>query len=286
MGARSRWPERLPALHHQQIASRRGMLWNPQDKEVRMCVLAIAWQAHPDWQLIVIANRDERHDRATAPLAVWPDGDIIAGQDLVSGGTWLGISTTGRFAAVTNRAGMGELSATAPSRGLAVRDLVRGRGALATPQLVDLAPLNPMNLFVAAPEGDQWKADLWVNRPQVERRALTPGLYGLSNGGPDEKWDKIVALETAVASWMTAGARDIAPLFEKLREEPEENPGTPTAQWPRNAIFVRHPVYGTRSSTVVTIDATGRGSISERRYDADGVSTGDTRLAFTWRAET
>ncbi|WP_315836077.1 NRDE family protein [Bradyrhizobium prioriisuperbiae] len=247
-----------------------------------MCVLAIAWQAHPDWQLIAIANRDERHDRASAPLAVWPEGDIIAGQDLVSGGTWLGVSTTGRFAAVTNRAGCGEPSVTAPSRGLAVRDLVRGRGALATPQLVDLAPLNPLNLFVVTPDA----ADLWVNRPQVERRALTAGLHGLSNGGPDDKWDKIVALETAVAGWMTAGNKDIEPLFAKLREEPEENPGAPTAEWPRNAIFVRHPVYGTRSSTVVTIDAAGRGSISERRYDAAGAPTGDTRLAFTWRAET
>ena len=250
-----------------------------------MCVLAIAWQAHPDWQLVVIANRDERHDRATAPLAVWPDGDIIAGRDLVSGGTWLGVSTTGRFAAVTNRAGCGEPSATAPSRGLAVRDIVRGRGALATPQPVDLAPLNPLNLFVAAPEGGRWKADLWVNRPRVERRALPPGLHGLSNGGPDDRWDKIVALETAVDSWMAAGQDDIEPLFAKLREEPDVNPGTPTAEWPRNAIFVRHPVYGTRSSTVMTIDAAGRGTISERRYDAGGAPAGDTRLTFAWRPQ-
>lgn len=261
-----------------------------------MCVLAIAWHAHPDWQLIVIANRDERHDRASAPLAVWPDGDIIAGRDLVSGGTWLGVSTTGRFAAVTNRAGFGAPSLTAPSRGLAVRDIVWGRGALAAPQLVDLAALNPLNLFVVTPKSDleksdaekpdAWTADLWVNRPRVERRALTPGLHGLSNGGPDDKWDKIVALETAVDNWMKAGQSDTEPLFEKLREEPEINPGSPTAEWPRNAIFVRHPVYGTRSSTVMTIDAAGRGAISERRYDAAGAPAGDTRLAFAWRPET
>lgn len=247
-----------------------------------MCVLAIAWQAHPDWQLIAIANRDERHDRASAPLAVWPDGDIIAGQDLVSGGTWLGVSPAGRFAAVTNRAGCGDPSATAPSRGLAIRDMIRGHGTFAAPHRADLAPFNPFNLFVVAPEGDRLQADLWVNRPRVERRTLTPGLHGLSNGGPDDRWDKIAALEMAIESWMKAGKDDIAPLFAKLREEPDQNPGMLTAEWPRNAIFVRHPVYGTRGSTVLTIDAAGRGTISERRFDAAGMPTGDTRLTFAW----
>lgn len=246
---------KLPALHERQIAARGGVLWNARHKEADMCVLAMAWHAHPDWQLVVIANRDERHDRASAPLAIWPEGDIIAGQDLLSGGTWLGVSPSGRFAAVTNRAGCGTPSPTAPSRGVAVRDIVRGRGALAAPELVDLAPLNPLNLFAVTPDGGASKAELWVNRPQVERRALAPGLHGISNGGPDDKWDKITALETAVDHWMTTGQTDIGPLFEKLREEPEDNPGAPTAEWPRNAIFVRHPVYGTRSSTVMTIDA-------------------------------
>ncbi len=142
---------KLPALHERQIAARGGgVLWNARHKEADMCVLAMAWHAHPDWQLVVIANqgRAPRSRQRAAPRS-WPEGDIIAGQDLLSGGTWLGVSPSGRFAAVTNRAGCGTPSPTAPSRGVAVRDIVRGRGALAAPELVDLAPLNPLNLGLA-----------------------------------------------------------------------------------------------------------------------------------------
>jgi len=73
-----------------------------------MCVLALAWQAHPRWRLIVAGNRDELHARPAAALARW-DGpaQILAGRDLQSGGTWMGVSEQARFVVVTNLRGFG-----------------------------------------------------------------------------------------------------------------------------------------------------------------------------------
>ena len=94
-----------------------------------MCVLAFAWRAHPRWQLVVAGNRDELHTRPTAPLARWTDPDhLLAGRDLLSGGTWLGVSGQGRFAVVTNLRGHGAPRADAESRGRLLRDYLAGDG--------------------------------------------------------------------------------------------------------------------------------------------------------------
>ena len=89
-----------------------------------MCVLAFAWRAHPRWRLVAAGNRDELHTRPTTELAHWeaPD-DFLAGRDLQSGGTWLGVSEEGRFAVVTNVRGYGLAQPGRPSRGALVADL-------------------------------------------------------------------------------------------------------------------------------------------------------------------
>src|SRR6476620_11021966 len=108
-----------------------------------MCVAAFAWRAHPRWPLVVLANRDELHAREAAPLAAWDDGSgIIAGRDLRSGGTWLGLSEAGRLALVTNLRGYGLADPDKASRGGLVTGLLTG--AL-EPQSVDLTPYNPFN---------------------------------------------------------------------------------------------------------------------------------------------
>src|ERR1700754_2725628 len=95
-----------------------------------MCILAFAWQAHPRWHLVLAGNRDERHDRPAAPLARWEaPADLIAGRDLKSGGTWLGVSEKGRLAVVTNLRGHGGPDPAKVSRGALVADLLAGEGA-------------------------------------------------------------------------------------------------------------------------------------------------------------
>ena len=92
-----------------------------------MCLIAFAWKVHPEYSLLVGANRDEWHDRPTAPAAWWDDyPQILAGRDLRAGGTWLGVSRSGRFAALTNFRDPSNRKSDAPSRGMLVRDFLLG----------------------------------------------------------------------------------------------------------------------------------------------------------------
>ena len=247
-----------------------------------MCVAALAWQAHPDWLLVAIGNRDEYHARPAAALAPWHDASgIVAGRDLQSGGTWLGVSDAGRFVLVTNLRGYGAPDPAMASRGALVTALL-GR---ADPAAVPLDGYNPFNLLVADPAG----LHFLCNRPEPLRTALGHGIYGLSNGTLDEPWPKTLQLKAALTDWLAADQTQFDPLFAELRNETPQAIGLPSSQpsdVPLEAAqtgpFIRHPLYGTRCSTVVAIDRTGRGQIVERSFDAEGRHIGSTQLAFSW----
>ncbi|MEO8407595.1 MAG: NRDE family protein, partial [Oxalobacteraceae bacterium] len=92
-----------------------------------MCLIVFAWHVVPDVPLIAAANRDEFLDRPTAPAMAWDDcPQIYAGRDLKAGGTWMGITQPGRFAAITNIRAPSEKRAVAPSRGTLVSDFLSG----------------------------------------------------------------------------------------------------------------------------------------------------------------
>jgi len=251
-----------------------------------MCVLAVAWNAHPRWQLVLAGNRDEYHARPAAALARWDDAPhLIAGRDLQSGGTWLGVSDQGRCVVVTNLRGYGLPEPGRPSRGALVTDLLDGSNA----ETVAIDAYNPVNLIALSSDG----AHFLSNRPVPVRTPLAPGLYGLSNGRLDEPWPKTLRLKSVLLDWVTGPAIDPALLFDGLREEvlPRvgHDPATPSdvPQEPNHSpIFILNPVYGTRCSSVVAIDRHGEGVIMERRFDAKGIQTGETRLSFTWPMET
>lgn len=250
-----------------------------------MCLAALAWQGHPDWLLVVAANRDEYHARPAEPLARWREG-ILAGRDSVGGGTWLGVAEAGRFALVTNVRGHGEADPARASRGALVTDLLAGTGRYARPALADLAAFNPFNLIVAGGGG----AHFLTNRPEPVHTMLTPGLYGLSNGTLDEPWPKTLQLKAALLGWLGAGGGDAAPLFAALRSEALQSVGLHPRQRsdipgepPDTPPFIADPIYGTRCSTVVTIDRSGRGRMVERRFAPGGGSEGDTEITFAWQ---
>jgi uncharacterized protein with NRDE domain len=248
-----------------------------------MCVLALAFDEHPRWRLVLAGNRDELHARAAAPLHRWDGhGRVLAGQDLQSGGTWLGVSEEGRLAVVTNLRGYGPPEDGRPSRGLLLRDLLAGEGGYAAPSDEDLDGFNPFNLFALVDGALMF----WSNRPAPERRRLGPGLYGASNGPLDAPWPKTVRLKTALAAWLEADGERPEALLDALRDDqpPAVQAGPPSdaPEPPQTPIFIRNPLYGTRCSTVVAIDRDGRGRIIERRYDADGAAAGETMLEFAW----
>ncbi len=246
-----------------------------------MCVLALAWRAHPRWQLVVAGNRDEYHSRPAAPLARWEDvPGLLAGRDLLSRGTWLGASEQGRLVVVTNLRGFA-LEEDRPSRGALVTDLLGG----ADPAAVPIEAYNPVNLIAV----DSARAHFLSNRPSPVRTGLAPGLYGLSNGTLDEPWPKTLRLKSILLDWCMGAADSPAALLDGLAEEilpdigldpaiPSDVPQEPN----HSPIFIRNPIYGTRCSSVVAIGHDGNGLFIERRFDAAGDAVGDTRLSFSW----
>lgn len=241
-----------------------------------MCVAALAWDMHPEWLLVAIGNRDEFHDRPTAPLAKWDDGSgIIAGRDLQGGGTWLGVSETGRFALVTNYRVPEGPQPGRLSRGKLVTDLLEGHPPART------AEMNPFNLIHAR------GPDAWFlgNHPSPRHEPLAPGVHGLSNGGFDDLWPKTRQLQGALQRWLDDRSPDFEPLFGALRAETPGPMVGDAADGPDPAyapVFIRNPVYGTRCSTVVAVDRKGKGRIAEVRFDAAGECTGETYFDFRW----
>jgi uncharacterized protein with NRDE domain len=239
-----------------------------------MCVAAIAWLAHPRWRLVAIGNRDEFHERPTAPLAAWDDGSgIVAGKDQRAGGTWLGMTETGRFGLVTNFRVPGYPKPGRASRGALITDWLKGE------PLADIAAMNPFNLCLA----DGESAQIVTNHPEPAGHQLAPGVHGLSNGAFSRPWPKTRQLAAALAAWLADDTADSEPLFAALRAETplapkaadEEGPETPYSP-----VFIRDPIYGTRCSTVVMIGRDGASAIEERTFDAESRPSGRSSLRF------
>lgn len=233
-----------------------------------MCLILVAWQVHPDHPLVVAANRDEFFARPTAVAGRWQDApQVIAGRDLEAGGTWLGISDGGRFAAVTNVREPGR-PAGSLSRGKLTADFLTGRDSPADyAAAIDGAAYAGFNLLL----GDG--RELWYasNRIDAPRR-LSPGIYGVSNHLLDTPWPKLAAAKRRFADAL-AGLPEEAAFFSLLADDeivPDEHlPATGVSlEWERmlSAVFVRSPAYGTRASTLLRFDASGRGRLRERSF--------------------
>lgn len=238
-----------------------------------MCLIAVSWRASPDRPLIIAANRDEAHARPTAAAHWWPDAsNVLAGRDLSSGGTWLGMDHTGRFAAVTNLIG----DAPGPgrrSRGDLVASFLRGHtGAAAyAARVADTADaFGAFNLLV----GDDQA--LWFVGTRSAPVALEPGAHALSNVEPGVDWPKVTAARDKLASLLALPAPDDA-LFELLAERRPPANGYDGRQV---SPFQLDPIWGTRSSTVIVVDAARHVRFAERSFDSNGVPIGEKRYTF------
>jgi uncharacterized protein with NRDE domain len=253
-----------------------------------MCLIAVAWRAHPRYQLAVIANRDESHARPAAPAGFDPeDADVYGGRDLQAGGSWLQVSARGRLAAVTNvRTGLRDLVA-ARSRGALVRDFVRG-GAPAPEHLAAVATTAaeyaPFNLL----GWDGRELQFASNHPRATH-PVAPGMHAMSNGAFDAPWPKSGHATQALSAWLASpasrgepDAAAVAPLFAALADTTP----APDACLPDTGVglelerllsppFVQGREYGTRCSSIVLV---ARDAITflERRYRSDASIDGES----------
>lgn len=254
-----------------------------------MCLITFALDAHPAYHLVVAANRDEFYARPTAPAAWWADApDVLAGRDLREGGTWMGVTRAGRFAAVTNYRDPGlAQKPAAPSRGALVADFLRGSGdaesyvhALAE----RAAEYNGFNLLV----GDDAGLFYLSNRAEGVRR-LEPGVYGLSNALLDTPWPKVIRARRAMAVALSSAEGDAwdAPLWEALADRviaaddalPDTGVGADRERL-LSPPFIAMDGYGTRASSVLTIARDGEVRFVERSVAGGQEGWTEARHAF------
>jgi len=265
-----------------------------------MCLIALALNQHPRFELVVAANRDEFLQRPTAALDWWPStlgtGPVLGGRDLQAGGTWPGLTAAGRIAMLTNVRDLARNDPAAPSRGAVVPAWLATNGS---PEefwrVTRTNGHNPFNLIAAdLAQGQWWWADDLATGP----RKLGPGLYGLSNAALDTPWPKVRRLKGALADALVAcgsieevEARMFAALADRSTQPdvalPDTGIGLERERWLAPS-FIRTPDarYGTRCSTLLIAERHADGlsaSIVERAFDRSGkaISQRRTRLQ-TW----
>lgn len=236
-----------------------------------MCLILLAYKAHPNFPLIAAANRDEFHDRPARVAAYWSEfPELLAGKDLKGKGTWLGITRTGRFAALTNFRDMSRPAVHGPSRGLLVRDIL-----LADRSMDGTAAMDGFNLIYGNIGSFRYHSNVIGTD-----RALPVGVHGISNHFLDTPWPKVVHGRDRFELALKRAHPDPEELFELLKDRtlaPDDQlPGTGLElKWGRalSAAFIAAENYGTRCSTVVMVDRSGQVFFEERTYAPDPMPT-------------
>jgi uncharacterized protein with NRDE domain len=223
-----------------------------------MCLILAAWKSAPDYPLVVAANRDEFHGRPAAQARFWQDApDILAGRDLQAMGTWMGVTRSGRFAAVTNYRGAREPSAP-HSRGALVTDFLKnGQEPAAYVREVEKQSKHYSGFnLLAADRAELW----WLSNRDGGPRALAPGIYGLGN--------------------LLLDSPEVEAAKERFRAAIAPAPSVEVLFGVLAGARIVDPQYGTRCSTIMVLNA-DRMRLAERSFGADGAEGETLQFEFT-----
>jgi len=240
-----------------------------------MCLILFAYKTHPDYKLILTANRDEYHNRPASPAAWGNIGrGVLSGRDETAGGTWLGITSGGRFAALTNYRSTQDIKAHGG----------RSRGALTKDYLTSTVS-SADYLKTLADSTDEYKGYnllfgnidklFWFSNRADGYNELKPGIYGLSNHLLDTPWPKLAnskaKLESIISRKFTH-TELIEMMTDSTHAPDSELPDTGIGlegERMLSPIFISTTGYGTRCTTVLTIDSANRASFYEKTYVGD-----------------
>lgn len=260
-----------------------------------MCLIALAWKAHPHYPLMLATNRDEVHGRRSEPLGYWADTpDVLGGRDIEKGGSWLAANTDGRWAAVTNFRDGKAPPSPAPSRGHLIKDyVVSKQTAKSYAATIEQAIVNypGCNVLIAEPDALYYSSNRYPSEPHARTEQVTPGIHALSNHLLDTPWPKVERCRQRMQTLLDAdGDRITRSLFELLADRtPADDADLPSTgislDWERvlSAPFIVAGEYGTRASTVILMDKDGTVQMHERGFGADGAEIGHRSFTFNWR---
>lgn len=240
-----------------------------------MCLINFQFHAHPNYKLIVAANRDEFYSRPTATAQFWEDEpNLLAGRDLLQMGTWLGVTKQGRFAALTNFRDPAHMGAGKVSRGAIVRDYLAGNSSSET----FLESLHKekdnytgFNLLVGNPDKLFYYSNI-----QGEILKVPVGTHGLSNHLLNTPWPKVEKGKHNLKNYVMGQEKvELDALFTILSNEdiaedvdlPETGVGLDLER-KLSPLFIKTPDYGTRSSAVLLVDHNNHFTFAERTYNA------------------
>lgn len=238
-----------------------------------MCLILFSYNSHPNYRLVVAANRDEFYERPSVPLHFWEDHpEVLAGRDLKSLGTWMGVTRSGRVAAITNYREPGVQIPDAPSRGHLISEFLIGNASVAAylDRVKEAAWLyNGFNLLV----GGTNELVYFSNRGN-DVIHIESGIYGLSNHLLDTQWPKVKNGKKRLAQILehhdTVPAKHLMNLLQNQDTAPDHQlPDTGAGtHWERtlSPIFITSPNYGTRCSTILTIDRSNLVKVIEHTW--------------------
>lgn len=240
-----------------------------------MCIILFGFKKRDDFPLVIAANRDEFYQRPTQKAAVWNDyPHIYAGRDLVSKGTWIGVTDSGRFAAVTNFRAPGQPDGT-HSRGDLVADFLKQN--VSPREYVEhiktrAEEFTGFNLLAGELNNNRSELFYYSNRVE-EPLELSPGVYGLSNHLLDTPWPKVSKGKTEFRDLISNPAFEPESFFELMSnrtianddELPETGVGIERERI-LSPIFIKTPVYGTRCTTLLTINKEFVPKLDERTF--------------------
>ncbi len=253
-----------------------------------MCFIVFALRAHPDYPLIVAANRDEFFAREATPAHQWDSG-IIAGKDVEQGGTWLGVNQRGQFAAITNYRAPALYTHGKQTRGrlpvnFLLAETFTEQDVFSNRLREGFPHHNPFNLLYGNADSLRFGSNITANIVSVNA-----GIHALSNSSLNTPWPKVVRGKRAMSCWIeSAGFDHTDALFELLASDrlsyEAELPNTGVAKGVEknlSSIFVRGEHYGTRCSTLIMQNAANEMIFIERSFDQLGRVCGEIRFEFS-----
>ncbi len=262
-----------------------------------MCLILTSWQSHPQYPLVVLANRDEFYERPTDPMHWWDEHPhILAGRDRAdvngSSGTWMGFTKTGKFAALTNVRAPSEKNPESRTRGEIAAEFLKGRQ---TPEEFmndsekKFHRYNGFN-FLSADLSSEKPELHWLSnrvlmgdklRPRkvMNPQRLNPGIYGLSNAMLDTPWPKVQHRVGAFAQMLAMDTGDFKKseqyirIMQDLTQAPDDYlPQTGVSyEWEKvlSSTFIKTEYYGTRSITLIRVKHDGQYEVIEKCFDAE-----------------